>query len=178
MIPGYRRHHLVANDPSNIHLAGYIIPWPGASLTAECLPNVMRAGNRWESAPAEKHVELQREAREHLGMMEPPCGALHSCGIYMVPEREDLVDAARAFGNVEVQVMGWGRVAEYAKGWRVEHARILHIWLLTQYMSDGDSDRVAEIASALKVRYASLVTIDDGEREDLRSNGWEPWWGP
>ena len=71
------------------------------------------------------------------------------------------------FGDVEVETIAWGRVAEYDRGWRAEHVRIRHIWILSRYIRSDYKKYLDAIVSALRVRYGVNVEVDESEREDL-----------
>lgn len=167
MLRGYRRYRLVRGRDS-AHLHGVLIPWMSAILSAECIPWELGGNGRWKKFDDEQREALRRDAAEHLSMATPPCGSQNSCGIYITETRQQLEGAVYGFGDVEVQMVGWGKVADYERGWRVEHARIEHIWLLANQMHLNE-ETLDGIVSLLGVRYGCLVTIDgEASPRDLR----------
>lgn len=167
MLRGYRRYRLVRGRDS-VHLHGVLIPWMSAIHSAECIPWKLGGNGKWKTFDEGQRDALRRDAAEHLTMDDPPCSSQHSCGIYMTSSREELEGVVYGFGDVEVQMVGWGKVADYERGWRVEHARIEHIWLLANHMALSE-ETLTEIQSLLRVRYGCLVTIDgEASPYDLR----------
>jgi len=167
MLRGYRRYRLVRESDS-AHLHGVLIPWMSAIHSAECIPWKLGGNGKWKSFDDDQREGLRREAAEHLAMDDPPCSSQHSCGIYMTETRADLEGVVYAFGDVEAQMIGWGRVADYERGWRVQHARIEHIWLLANHIG-VNAEALEHVASQLSVRYGCLVTVDtESSPYDLR----------
>jgi hypothetical protein len=162
---GWRRYSLTATLTDGYLLTGMRRAWYGRDCTAECL-----AASHYESA----YDDLQSIARDHLQRDDGGHPGDNSCGIYAVPEADQLVTAIGGFGQVEAGVSYWGIVAHYELGVRAEVVRIEHIRILGRYYTtQSDADRTM-IANNLRQRYEVEVEWDDEIiRGDLeRGFGW------
>jgi hypothetical protein len=119
-------------------LAGTYLWWYDAKLTAKCLVLPDDDG---------------RAAANHL--TRGTC----SCGIYILRDRPSKNLFINWWRPVLVYCTGWGAIAEYERGWRVQYAKIERILV----PADLCAGRVTHIADGLRQRYHVPVDIEEGE---------------
>lgn len=130
MFSGYRRYRLngdIRND--TLLLEGAYAPWYDREFTSVC------NGNYSDNA-----FTLEEVCAEHL------LAGICACGIYVL-KQPNYIAGYREW-PVLAEVSAWGAYIEFQSGWRVQHARIEHIWLDDAFYADD----VEELADRYKVR--------------------------
>lgn len=136
MIKGFRRYALFAGDT----LKGATnFLWGEAELQAEC-----RVAQYLFNASEEVR---QRFAYTHL--LEQTC----KCGIY-IQRTEDPGKGVDQEDFIVAAVTGWGAGVEYIDGWRMQFARIEHLWV-----PEIKLDYPSRTIDALKERYKVNITM-------------------
>lgn len=131
MFYGYRRYKIHAWDTS---LVGAHDIWNGREMQAKCDYSSVYYGNEEE------------QCKQHL--LAGTC----KCGIYVL-KQPDIVPDYKVWPGL-VQVVAWGAFIEFELGWRVQYARMEHIWVEPEWIEslqyDWDPD---ELLRALSVKY-------------------------
>lgn len=109
---------------------GYVAT--GGYRTSLIRPETMKVPKRT------KLTARQRCENHLLAGAQDANGTRHcSCGIYAFKKREDLFSqynpdsfGGRNFITVVTEVIGWGKIAEYAEGWRFQYCRPIGMTLV------------------------------------------------
>tara|TARA_Y100000034_G_C6858183_1_gene390270 strand:- start:1015 stop:1524 length:510 start_codon:yes stop_codon:yes gene_type:complete len=164
---GWRRYE-VRRLKGDFFLTGMKIAWPTKTLVAECLRGEQRT---W----GDEGTDLRRvEATEHLlwnkgGEHPAHTGPGHSCGIYMLPSRDDLHCSEPSFGYFDALCSADGVIAEYEKGVRAQNVTIESLHLLYVY---HDADQTEQMLIAIAARYGVPIDATDAANPPPH---WD-WW--
>lgn len=169
MIRGWRAYALVTNVPGKPRLVkGMWRPWPTTEMTAECLlwniPWPLYNGSPPEP-PGLDVADRQALCRAHIADLGDTEHAVTGCGIYVVPNLEDLDGVTNSYGQIQAAVIGWGLTATYeakvkdaepVESYRVERARIEYMRLRPPM---SETDNAAEIVAGLSEYYGVVVEL-------------------
>lgn len=108
-----------------------------------------RMGSRLGAiAQDETWDEPTMQARCVYGKSHEAPDASCTCGFWAVRDEASLGKTRGAYGRVAM----WGRVVEYAHGWRAQYAKPIELWL------PGGDEKTAE---TLRSFYGCPVTVED-----------------
>jgi len=181
MLQGRRSWKLIQSPDDDWVLHGMFLPWLSTDLTSECLSEEVRKQSGFSHQP---DPVARDRFRSHIIRMERnSCVFGAECGIYLLNDNVPIGSSTLGTSNVEGVILGWGMCAEYENGWRVEHARILHLRLMpnVRYW-----DNLADIVHDLKRRYDVPVEMGwdpkDGEtkassEQDFIDYSWTNYYG-
>lgn len=150
MIRGYRAFAVTSEGLVGSHA----LTWNKPEMRAACKVHSFRSPNEKQINPRFTRKQDFKRARKHLLEPDGQRPRLYeysdscACGIYIARSVDELIRQGYlsymfgTLGVVAAAVIGWGATVEYEKCWRVEFARVEHIWASPENSVDDHRGRV------------------------------------